>query len=343
MKVLNVYIIHSTYLENRIKYVNSTVGFLSKKAEDIGLKINVNIIKEPTFEFVESNIKTFNDRVNYDHEKDVEFDKTISSLNTKQISNIEKHRELMNHISNEDELHFVIEDDVLVGEAYINNIIELLQKMKDDTFVDWDILFTCMSIQDNEDTLKMIDSRTQYKIFNGKSSYFIRPCIAKELKNFLNIFKYDLKTSISKFVWDKKEIRSMVLNKHTFLEGSKIGLMSTSNRPCNFLFQNTDFIKLSKISTNDNLSKELMKEAEQIFEKIKDTKSPDIFHIMGLIYFKANEFKQAQMFMKNACIYLEDSNGYVGKSSEILNNAINMYQYDQEKLEEYKNKKSKYT
>ena len=68
MKVLNVYIIHSTYLENRIKYVNSTIGFLSKNAEDVGLQINVNIIKEPTFEFVESNIKTFNDRVNYDHE-----------------------------------------------------------------------------------------------------------------------------------------------------------------------------------------------------------------------------------------------------------------------------------
>jgi hypothetical protein len=47
--------------------------------------------------------------------------------------------------------------------------------------------------------------------------------------------------------------------------------------------------------------------------------------------------------MTDACNKLKENNGYVSKSSDILNNAINIYQYEQTMLDECKKKKSKYS
>jgi GR25 family glycosyltransferase involved in LPS biosynthesis len=348
METLNIYLIHSSELKSRIKYINSTIDMIKKIAEENNYQIKVIIVNDPNKEFIENNIEFYNKSVKYDKEEgikaDEEFNKLITNLNVLQISNIEKHKAVYKVLQKEDELHFIIEDDVLVGEDYLNNIRELFKNLKNKFLKEWDILFTCIASINNQ-SIELIDSRIQYKFLLAKSSYFIKPKLAAKLYEYLQIYKYNLKTAISKYIWDNKDVKSYVLNKHVFLEGSKMGLFPSSLNSQNFLFQNINFVQLTRITNSDHITDEMFNEAEKIYNNpnIIQMKSPDFIHSMGLLYYKRKNYEKAKSFMLESCEKLYEQNGFVPKSSEILNNAINMYQYDQYMLEECKNKKSKYS
>ncbi len=206
---------------------------------------------------------------------------------------------------------------------------------------DWDILFTCISSIDNKE-LSIIDSRQQYKFLLNKSSYFIKPEMASKLYEYLSIFKYSLKNAISKFIWDNKEIKSFVLNKHTFLEGTKMGIFPTSVNNTNFLFQNMHYVNLAKLTNIENVSQKTLSEAHDHYKQLEKLNNPDSMHALGVIYYKYNDFENAKKYMVEACEKMEEYQGFVAKSSEILNNTINIFQYEQSQLEICKNKKSKY-
>lgn len=347
MKNLNLYLVHSINLTNRVKYLNSTIEILKKTIEEIGYNINIIIIKEPSKEFIEQNIDLYNKRVKYNKEEgnkaDEQFNDIIQTLNACQISNIEKHRGVLNNIKNPDDLHFVLEDDVLVGEDYINNIKELFVNLYKNKINNWDILFTCIATIEHDKPINIIDSRQQYKILINKSSYFITPECAKKLYDYLDIFRYNLKTAISKFIWDNKDIKSFVLNKHTFLEGTKMGIFPTSVNYNNFLFQNVNYVKLANITNLNEVSDEKLNEALEYYKYLEKLNNPDTLHALGIIYYKRNDLDNAKKYMTEACEKLEANQGYVSKGSEILNNAINIFQHDQFLLEECKKKKSKYS
>jgi GR25 family glycosyltransferase involved in LPS biosynthesis len=352
MKHLNVYIVHSVYLQNRVKYLNVTLDMIKKLADEQGLTVEMHMVKDPTKEYIEEHIEDFNKRVKYEKEDgvaaDEQFNSLISPLNVNQISNIEKHKAIYQAICKNDSgdgknLHFIIEDDVLVGEDYVHNVKMLFKNLKEDKLTEWDILFTCLSEMEKGETLSLKDSRKQYKFLLCKSSYFIRPFLASRLNRYLETFKHNLKNAISKYIWDNKEVRATVLNKHTFLEGSKIGLFTTSLNNSNFLFQNGHFVQLAKLVNNDVITDEIAKEAEALYKQLEKFENPDILHTMGVMYYKRKDYENAKKYMTDACDKMRENFGYVSKASEILNNAINIYQYDQKQLEECKKKVSKYS
>lgn len=347
MRVLNIYLIHSVHLVNRIPYINKTVDIVKKIAEKNSIFVKVNVLQQHSTDNIEQNIEFYNKMVKFEKEADdnadEQFNTFIAPLNVSQISNIEKHKEAYKMIDSENELHLIIEDDVLAADDYIKNIEKLFDEIGKEGLCEWDILLTCMSSIDQENSLKIVNSRDQYKFFICKSSYFIKPIVAKRLLKYFEVIRYNLKIGISKFVWDNKDIRSCVLNRHTFIEGSKIGIFPSSTNDINYLHQNFQYIQLVKISNNTEITEEMMKEVMVIFDDLHQMNSPDVLHTMGLIYFKRNDFTQAKKYMEEACDKLISGFGNVSKSSEILNNAINMFQFDQPHLEECKKKSSKYT
>jgi hypothetical protein len=213
---------------------------------------------------------------------------------------------------------------------------------KEDKLLDWDMLFMCLASIEKDKPFSLVNSRNQYKFLLNKSSYFITPTIAAKLNNYLDVYRYNLKTSISKFIWDNKDVRSYVLNKHTFLEGSKMGVFPSSVNTSNFLFQNMHFVALAKLTNNDEITDEIIKDAELLYKQLEKMESPDVLHTMGVIYYKKKDYVNAKCYMVLACEKLKSQCGYVAKSSEIINNAINMFQFDQSMLEACKVKTPKY-
>jgi len=347
MKILNVYIVHYENLKQRVEYMKIFEKLMQKYAEKYKFMLKLNIISEPSPIYVSQTIESLNKRVNYDKEKEEdEFNSLITPLNIHQISNIEIHRSIykliMENENRNDEYHFIVEDDVIINEIYIANIEEMIKKLLNAELNEYDILFTCIANINNDKELSLVLLKNSYKVLLNKSSYFIKPQLAENLYKYLEVFKYNLKVGISKYLNDNPHVKSYVLNKHTLLEGSKIGIFTSSVNTSNFLFQNVEYVKLVNISKQDNVSKNDIIEAEKIYESQKHLNNPDILHTMGLIYYRVENFEKSKEFMYKACEKIHEGDGIISKNSSILNNAINVHKYDQDMLESCISKPSKY-
>lgn len=345
MKCINIYTIISPHLDNRTKYINSTLSKLKEIADELDIKIELYSVTQPSPELIQENIEEYNKRVDYTPPDD-DFEYKITPLNLQNISNIEKHRQILKNISqqNEKDYHLVLEDDVLINTDYIKNIREFFTKIIENKFQEWEMILTCMSLNENTDDLYIDDISKHTKLLLNKSSYMIRPQTALKLYDFLNIFKYNFKIGLSKFI-NANKCKAFFLNKHTFLEGSKMGIFPSSTNTDNVLYQSKEYMEIHKIIRNisdSNNKKDDVIKAETIYEKVKDLPGPDITYSMGLLYYKVQDYKNARKYMTEACFKLQKEKGLLSKSSTILNNAINICQYDQYKLEKYKKKQSKY-
>lgn len=349
MKILYIHLIHTPTLTERKKFFNGTVDYIKKIGEKNGYTIRINIISEPNVDFIDKNIDKFNKRVNYDKDSDDDFNKTINKLNAPQISNIEKHKIIYNSIEHiaslpiksENDLHLVLEDDVVVSQEYTANFEKLMENME--KLNEWDILFTCLSNKNepNED-IKLIDSRENFKILLSKSSYFIKPSLAIKLNKYLETFKHTLKHALSRFIWDNKDIKSYILNKHIFLEGTKLGLLLSAVNNNNILYQNNDFINLAKITSLPKIEEREYKFAMELFKRLEPLNSADVLHTMGILYYKMNDYDNAKKVLTESVLLMKKNNGYITNNSEILNNCINMFQYEQDDLEECLKTNGKY-
>lgn len=349
MKVLHIYLIHTPTLVDRKKFLNGTIEYVKKIGEKYEYNVKINLITEPNIPDIDRNIDEFNKRVNYDKETDEDFNKTITKLNAPQISNIEKHRLAYQNIKyqadlplkNNDDLYLILEDDVVISNEYTKNFESLMNVISE--LDKWDILFTCLSNKNEMDeSVKLMDSRDNFKILLSKSSYFIRPETAYKLNEFLNTFKYTLKHAISKFIWDNKDIRSCIVNRHIFLEGTKLGLLLSSVNNNNILFQNNDFINLARLTSAPTIDTEIYSKSMEIYKRLEPLNSADVLHTMGILHYKKEDYENAKKYLTNAVKFMQKNNGYLTNNSEILNNCINMFQYDQDDLEECINKQGKY-
>jgi len=346
MKCINIYTVISQHLDNRTKYINSTLTKIKEISDDLKINIGFFSVSQPNPEYIQENIEKYNNRVDYTKKED-DVDYNITPLNIQTISNIEKHRHILKTIaSGDNEINLVLEDDALINIDYVDNIKELLIKLSKNEFTEWDMILTCISFNDREKEIYIDNIVNHTKNILNKSSYLIKPKMAQQLYDYFETFKYNFKTSVSKFM-STHECKVCILNKHTFLEGSKLGIFPSSVNTENILYQSKEYMEIQKIiksieNMDDKEKDNATQTAERIYDNVKDFKGPDITYTMGLLYYKLNDYKKAQMYMKDACLKLKTEKGLISKSSSILNNAINIYQYNQYMLEEYKKRKSKY-
>lgn len=335
MNTLNIYIITSEHLKLRHNYLNNQLEKLKKILDEVNIKFVFNQISEPSHKNIEENIINYKDKVNMnkDNINDDDFKSMINIINSSQLSNIYKHIEAYNKIKNSNSnFNFIIEDDLLIIDDYINNFKKLLENIKK---IEYDLVFSCLSIN-NENTNKyeFIKTTDNFKILLSKSSYFISKDTAINLIDYLKVVSFNLKLSISKYIWDNKDtIKSYVFNKHTLFEGSKVGLFPTSINTNNFLYQNNDYVSLSKLIGNeDYLNDSVVKVAEEIYNK-SGKNNPDFEHSLGIIYYKNKSYDKAKEILKSAVFNLKKMEGLLSPYNEILNNCINMHQYDQKDIE----------
>ena len=357
---LNIYIVYSEELENRHTTINSAISLIKDICVQKNIEVKLNIISEPSKDHVNKYISSFNTRVNYNKFDGADniYNELIMPLNVCQISNFEKHRYIYKYIlenfktNDPNELHLIIEDDVIILKDYINNIIELIDDLNADTRSnsnsnrnsdnDWDILFTCLNVVNNPE--KFININDLYNIIISKSCYIIRNReLCEKLYSITDTFKLNIKLTLSKFI-KENNYTAMSYNKITFLEGSKLGLYPSAVNPNNYLFLNNNYIALKKLSEKTELTEEDIKNAENIYTNSLNISSVDIQNIMGVIYFNYKDYKKAKEYMYMSLANLKKCKGYtIMKNNEILSNTINIYKYDQDLLAECMLSKPKYS
>ena len=343
-KIINIYIVYTNELENRIKNLNNVIEIFKKLCNKNNVDVIINIIKEPSAKTIDDNINSFNERVDYNKfEGDNEYNQYIENLNTFQISNYEKHRELYKIIKDKDEnsLYMIIEDDVLISNSYINNIEELINYLKDGNNDIWDILF--LSLNTINSSEEIIDFRKVYNKLITKCCYFIKPKICEKLYNETNTFKLTMKNTLSKYINDNEDLKAYFFNKITFIEGSKLGIFPSTINNVNYLYFNNEYIELIKIYNKDSLNKEDISKSIELFKQVENINSSDLNNILGMIYLKNKNYKEAKQCFISALELHKKNFGYLQKNSIILSNAIDIFKYDQDMLEECIKTKPKYS
>ena len=343
-KNINIYIISTEELKNRITNINNVVAILKNLCAKNNINSFINLISEPSSVTIDKNISTFNSRVDYSPFKDNnEYNEYITMLNSCQISNYEKHRELYKIIKDRDndDLHMIIEDDMLISNSYINNINDMINDLTNKDNCDlWDILFLSLNTVNNGENF--VNFRTVYNKLITKSCYFVKPKICNKLYEESSTFKLQIKYFISKYIEDNKELNVYFYNKNTLIEGTKIGIYPSSVNSVNYLYFNNEYIGLLKIYNKDIITEDDIKVACELYKIVENINSSDIINVMGMIYNKKKDYKDAKKYFIQAMDTHKKNYGYLQKNSNILNNCINIFQHDQDMLEECLKVKPKY-
>lgn len=345
---LNVYLIYTETLENRKSNINSSLEAIKNICNENNINFKLNIVNTPNNDAIDKNVDEYNKRVDFSKfPDDNEYNNYITSLNSYQISNYEKHREAFKHISDTNsandvndvndtnDIYLIVEDDIIIGKAYLDNIKNLITNLNK---TKWDILFTSLNVIN--DPREYIEYKSVYKKLISKSCYFIKPKICKILYEAMNTFKLRFKHFLCKFINDN-DYNVIFYNKNTFVEGTKIGVYPTSVNPNNYLYFNNNFIELSKISNNEVTTKDDVNKALEICAN-NNFDSPDFLNVLSVIYLKNKDINNAKKHSMAALECMKKNKGYLQKNSEILNNCINMWQYEQELLDECKKFTPKY-
>ena len=331
---INIYIITSDNLKLRFNNLNQQIGKLKEILENCNFNFNFHQINNPSNGEIEKNLEKYKEIVVLKKEEieDDDFKNQIAPINTCQISNIAKHLKAYELIkNNDDKYHFIIEDDIIIIDEFINNIKTLFNKIKT---TEYDLILTGIAINQEGEDLKLINSFNYFKVLISKCSYFISKDCAIKMIDFLAKFRFSMKLSLSYFIWQNKEtIKSFVSNKNLFFEGSKIGIFTSSINNNNFLYQNGEFVKLTQlIGDNEYITDDIIKKAEDIYNNAGKN-NPDFLHTIGLAHYKNKNYKKAKETLIEAVLALKKNDGFICQHNEILNNCINMHQFEQSDIE----------
>lgn len=342
--IIDIYVIKSEHLTERKKAIEITINKIKVLMKNNKFNPNIIYITSPTDKDIETNINEYNNKINLNENiTDEDFKKEQTKFNLAQLSNLYKHKKAYEMIKNSNTKHnFIIEDDIILMDSYSNNFTEFLGLLNR---IEYDIILTCISNNNEIGKINIDLSSTNFKILLTKSSYFINKETASKLNDYLEIIKFPIKISISKFIYDNKNsIKSYILTKHTLLEGSKIGIYSSTTKTSNFLIQNNYYMDMINILNDIEKSpddEELIKKAINHCDTYgKNT--PEFQHLLGLMFYKKNRFNEALEHMKKAIYDFKKNDGYVPQFNEILNNCINMHKYSQTDIEECFTKKGIY-
>lgn len=337
---IDIYVIKSEHLKQRCKMLLNTLDLICGIMTKNNYKIKIINILTPTIEEIETNLGEYDKKINLNNDDiiDPDFKAAQVKFNLAQLSNLHKHIHAYELIKKSKTKHnFIIEDDIILLDDHKNNFTDFIKSLH--TF-NYDLLLTCLAMnEDNNSKLNIIPIKNYFKILLTKNSYFITPSTAEKLFEYMNIIRFPMKLSLSKFLFDNKDtLKLYMLNKHTIFEGSKLGFFPTSVNTNNYLLQNNSYITLTTMY-NDN-EKDLNKVYNHYVNFGKD--NPDFLHILGLIYYKNKRYKEAIDFLKLAVINFKKNDGYMIQFNETINNCINIHQFYQDDIKDCFNKKGLY-
>jgi len=338
---IDIYVIKSEHLKLRCQFLEKTLERIKKIMKENNYITNINYITSPTAEDIENNINDYNKFINLNNDEieDKEFKELQSKFNYQQLSNLFKHKKAYEMIKdkNNNNHNFIIEDDIfLLENDNENNFKDFIKKLHK---IDYDLLFTCCPFNNNKKGLDYVLSTVYYKILQSKNSYFINKRSAEKLYEYLNVIRFNIRLSISKFLFDNKNsIKSYILTKPTLLEASKLGIFPTTVNQNNLLIQNNYFIEFINMLNDEKID---IKKCEEHYEKYGKNNC-DFQHILGIKYYKNKEYKKALEILQSAIINMKNNEGLIAPFTELLNNCINMHQFYQDDIKDCFTKEGKY-
>jgi len=362
---VNIFVIFTSTLTLRIQRLNGFVGALKKAVESTGRTLAIHTLSEPSAPTIERNAGEYNKRVAQKTTNEPEFDRMVAPITPAVLSNSEKHRAAWLHIASAGPAagpSLVIEDDAVLFPDHQKTLEEFINFITaaDTAAVDaWDFIPLGMSppIQPETATapfailpLPMKDS----KILPCKEAYWISPRAAAHFLKETETIGFFPRIQISYILYqqylalqsgaivadtESAPLRAGYPIRRVTVEGSKLGLYTSSLHPNNMLILNAEYMRMFDMVRKSEVD---LKEVKAIYKTVAHLRNPDLLHLYGVLLFKAGQIDEAETYLTEAVDEIQKQNGHLSARSDILNNAINIQEFLQRDVADITTAPSKY-
>jgi len=293
-------------------------------------------------------------RVSYVKTNDPVYDQHLHQLCPEEISNIYKHEEAWGRIAatasngnSMEDLHLVVEDDVLFNEdckAAFINLMSIMKAKSTSKTPDWDMVMCGLAHpqQESSTDFKLWSVSSKFPVLPNKEAYFITPEFAKKAHDYMksNLIRFTTRIFLS---WWTRVVDARVFypSKRSTIDGSKLGIFPSTIHTNNLLMLNFEFMELLRMYQKpaEEIDQKL---ANELFKRVLHFKSPDAMHIYGAILAKVGRYKDAAEVLEEGCEENIKKQGLLNGTSELLSNALAVHKYMQNDLKEYRKNKSKF-
>jgi len=324
--------------------MNNTLKTLKMACHARGVILKPIMVTKPNAQELQNDINALQERVKYEKTGDPDFDNRMHMLSIEMLSNSEKHVAVWKSILNDTDANtvsLIMEDDAYIIPEFTENLLELLTILPTEKNK-WDICFLGTTKQNDAAHKEITFSTTRdiCKILPSKETYIITQNTVKRLLKSMENIRYTLRTHLSWFLHCNQDIRSVFASKPMFLDGSKIGICTSTIHPMNPLVINREFMELWNIQNKLEVP---FTDIKSLYKKIEHIRSPDAMHLYGRLLVERKKYDEAEEVFLSAVKIMREQNGVLGPSSQLLNDAISNYKNLQNNLEELQQKSSKYT
>jgi len=363
---VNLFVVFTSTLTLRIQRLNGFVGALKKAVESTGRTLAIHTLAEPSAPTIERNAADYKTRVAPKTTNDPEFDRMVTPITPEVLSNSEKHRAAWLHIASAGPSagpSLVVEDDTVLFPDHQKTLEEFVQFITGAgadtaTSAAWDFIPLGMSPPVQADTanapfailpLPMKDS----KILPCKEAYWISPRAAAHFLKETETIGFP-RVQISYILYqqylaaqsgaivagsESAPLRAGYPVRRVTVEGSKLGLYTSSLHPNNMLILNAEYMRMFEMVRKSEVD---VKELKSLYKTVAHLRNPDLLHLYGVLLFKAGQAEEAETYLSEAVDEIQKQNGHLSARSDILNNAINIQEFLQRDVAEITTAPSKY-
>lgn len=333
--ILNVYIVHYTKLKKREEHMDKFVNILKDVVTELPIVCNFVIIRDSDPE----NIKDINKLANMSlienpTEKDKVFNGMLKQLTPNNISNSMKHLKALETISeytNNNEIHLVIEDDILYSKEQITNFCKNIKNIH--TNYDYDMMFLGLphaNIKTDDSKFFICSTSTNQKenlhMFPCCDSYIIRPDCARTIcKHFLPI-KFETNIHLS-YIVSTNFINAQKCFPNFVADGSKLGMFSSTINPNNILIHNNNYKIAYNILNQEFLTPNDEITLNTIFNKEDSMKIPDFQYLIGIYKMKQKNYDVAEKIFGEVYTKYKENLVPMNNNSLFLKNYMNIYKF----------------
>lgn len=322
--MLYIHGIHTTTLTSRQPAFHQVIQNVRLAAQKVGFEVVPRLVLTPNPSNIQADIKQYEGLIDYS--KPVAPDEIINSihtLNLQEISNLEKHKKAWQFAAaaSPNTMHMILEDDATLVPTP-ENLNEVLQQLKSAK-----LMPLCTTIPRS--------------LWLSKEGYILTPSIAAALLADTEKIKFNARGALSWWAHQHPESVSYPANRVTF-DGSKLGLCPSAIHSHNPLIFNKDYTEMLAIAASE--PKELDVKVLAKFEQSATTpQSPDYMHLLGILFYRANNYTKARDMFIRAIQELGRQGGVLSTKSELIMNALIVHKHLQPDLVDALKLPSKYT
>lgn len=237
---VTLHVIHAKYLANR----RSLFAPLIAKLQESQLLGSVVMHEEcDPNELTAEHTKAFTSNPLPDNDSHAYFNSAIQPLAVTQVSNVLKHKSALSSIASatdKQQLHMVIEDDVLYGTDVANQIIQAMHLYKPGT-----ILFLGVPSPPCANPPEERNITDFYKVLPCCDSYLLDSKTAAGILPIYNAIRFPHHVQLT-FAALKTQVALKCIAPHVFIDGSKYGVVTSNVEINNRLALNPKYNEMSQ-------------------------------------------------------------------------------------------------